>query len=275
MPPAFQADSTARVESGARVGRGASIGPFAVIHSGAEIGENVSIGSHSVIWDGAVIGANTRVFPHCSLGGEPQDKKYRGEKTRLVVGENNVIREFCFFNRGTGEGGETRVGDGNWLMAYVHIAHDCVVGDGATIANAVQIAGHAEVGDGAVLGGGVLVHQFARVGRGAMVGGGEKIRMDIPPCALYAEGRVGVNAEGMRRAGFSEEDIAAVKSAYRILYRAGLSLEEAREKIRRMADGEEGEEGGMKDGKGAEVVRDLAEFLAATQRGVARPSRRS
>ena len=267
MPPAFQADPTARIGEGARLGRGAVIGPFAVIHGGAEIGENVSIGAHSVIWDGAVIGANTRVFPHCSLGGEPQDKKYRGEKTRLVVGENNVIREFCFFNRGTAAAGETRIGDDNWVMAYVHIAHDCAVGDGAIVANAVQIAGHAEIGDGAVLGGGALVHQFARVGRGAMVGGGEKVRMDIPPRALCAEGSISVNVEGMRRAGFSEADIAVVKSAYRVLYRSGLGLEAAREKILRLA-------GAAQSRRGAAAAREVAEFLTATRRGIARPARR-
>ena len=265
--PALKVHQTALVEEGAALGRGVEVGPYAVIHRGAQIGENVRIGSHCVIWDGAVIGANTQVYPHCSLGGDPQDKKYRGEKTRLVIGENNVIREFCFFNRGTAASGETRVGDNNWLMAYVHIAHDCVVGGGVTVANAVQIAGHAEVGDGAVLGGGVLIHQFSRVGRGAMVGGGETVRMDIPPFALYAEGKAGVNVEGMRRAGFSQADIAEMKSAFRRLYRAGLTLEQAREKIQESA--------AALTGKGGEAVKNLADFLAVAGRGIARPSRRS
>ena len=264
---ALKVHHTALVEEGAALGRGVEIGPYAVVHRGAEIGENVRIGTHCVIWDGAVIGANTQVYPHCSLGGDPQDKKYRGEKTRLVIGENNVIREFCFFNRGTTASGETRVGDNNWLMAYVHIAHDCVVGSGATVANAVQIAGHAEVGDGAVLGGGVLIHQFSRVGRGTMVGGGETVRMDIPPFALYAEGKVGVNAEGMRRAGFSQADIAEMKNAFRRLYRAGLTLEQARENIQESA--------AALGGKGGEAVKHLADFLAVAGRGIVRPSRRS
>lgn len=270
MSSDYQADPTARIGQGAVIGRGADIGPCAVVHDGAELGENVVVGAHSVIWEGTILGANTRVFPFCSLGGEPQDKKYRGEKTRLVVGQNNVIREYCFFNRGTAAAGETRVGDGCWLMAYVHIAHDCVVGDGVTIANAAQLGGHAQVGDGAVLGGGALLHQFARVGRGAMVGGGEKIRMDIPPFALSAEGRVGVNAEGMRRAGFAPADIDLMKSAFRVLYRADLPLEEARKKIRALA------EDAAADGneKAADALRELAEFLTTSGRGLTRPAPR-
>lgn len=262
----YKADPSARIEAGAKIGRNADIGPFAVIHGGADIGENVRIGAHSIVWGGTVIGANTKVSTHCSLGADPQDKKYRGEKTRLLIGENNVIREFCFFNRGAAAEGETRIGDGNWLMAFVHIAHDCVVGDNTTIANAAQIAGHARIGDGAVLSGGVLVHQFSRVGRGAMVGGGEKIRMDIPPFALSAEGAVAVNAEGMRRAGFSDADIAAMRGAFRDLYRAGLSLEDARNKIREAAE--------SIAGKGGEALGCLADFLSEPGRGIIRPTRR-
>ena len=261
---------TALVEKGAELGADVEVGEFALVRRGAVLGDRVSIGAHSVVCGGTVIGAGSRIFSHCSMGAEPQDKKYKGEETRLVLGENNVVREFCFFNRGTAAGGETRVGDGNWIMAYVHLAHDCVLGDDATVANAAQIAGHAEIGDGAVLGGGVLVHQFSRVGRGAMIGGGEKIRMDIPPYALLAEGRVGVNAEGMRRAGFSESDIAEVKAAFRDLYRAGLSLDQAREKIRKSA-------GDMKkkSGKGGRALSALAEFLSVPGRGIVRPSRRN
>ena len=274
MSAAVKVDETARIEKGAALGRGAEVGPYAVIHRGAEIGENVRIGAHCVIWGGTVIGANTQVHSHCSLGADPQDKKYHGETARLVIGENNVIREFCFFNRGTAASGETRIGDDNWLMAYVHIAHDCVVGNGVTVANAAQIAGHAEIGDGVVLSGGVLVHQFSRIGRGAMVGGGEKVRMDIPPFALYAEGKVGVNAEGMRRAGFSPEAIAEVKSAFRRLYRAGLTLEEAREQIRDSANAL-AEQGGERGENGWEAVKNLADFLSVDGRGIIRPSRRS
>ena len=262
----FKADPSARIEKGADIGRGADIGPGAVVRGGAILGENVFVGAHSVISGETSIGAGTRVFPHCALGGEPQDKKYRGEKTRLVIGENNVIREFCFFNRGTAAAGETRIGDDNWLMAYVHIAHDCVVGSNVTVSNAAQIAGHAEIGDGAVLSGGVLAHQFSRIGAGAMVGGGEKVRMDIPPFALYAEGTVGVNEVGLRRSGFADDDIAKVKSAFRILYREGLTLEQATAKIAQAAAGE--------NGKGGQALKQLADFLSVAGRGIVRPSRR-
>ena len=262
---------TALIEKGAELGEDVELGEFAVVRGGARLGDRVAVGAHSVICDGTVVGAGTRIFSHCSMGAEPQDKKFRGEETGLLIGENNVIREFCFFNRGTAADGATRVGDGNWIMGYVHVAHDCRVGDGATIANAVQIAGHVEIGDGAALGGGVLIHQFSRVGRGAMVGGGEKIRMDVPPFALCAEGRVGVNAEGMRRAGFSAADIAAVKAAFRDLYRAGLPLEEAREKILKASRARKGGVGA----RGRRALADLAKFLSVAGRGIVRPSRRN
>ena len=178
-----------------------------------------------------------RVFPFCSLGGEPQDKKYRGEKTALTVGDNNTIREYCFFNRGTvGGGGATKIGDNNWIMGYTHLAHDCVLGGGAIVANGAQFAGHVEVGDGAVIGGGALFHQFLRIGARAMVGGGEAVRQDIPPFAMSARGAVGVNAEGMRRAGFGARARAQIQKAYRILYLANLPLEESRRQIAEMLD---------------------------------------
>ena len=256
--------STARVSRHAELGEDVVVGPAAIVEGGAQIAEGARVGAFSIIWASTVVGENTRVYPHCSLGGEPQDKKYAGEPSRLVVGANNTIREFCFFNRGTeGGGGETRIGDDNWLMAYVHIAHDCVVGSRTTIANAVQVAGHAIVGDDAVLGGGTLVHQFSRVGRGAMVGGGERVRADIPPFALCGEGKMGVNAEGMRRGGFSAEDIALVKSAHRDLYRANLPLNAARAKIADSA--------AKATGKGKEALEALLEFLAIEGRGIARP----
>ena len=232
-----------QIAAGAQVSREAIladdvvVGPGAIVEGGCTVGGGSSIGAHSILWEGTRLGRGNRVFPFCSLGGEPQDKKYRGEKTALTVGDNNTIREYCFFNRGTvGGGGATKIGDNNWIMGYTHLAHDCVLGGGAIVANGAQFAGHVEVGDGAVIGGGALFHQFLRIGARAMVGGGEAVRQDIPPFAMSARGAVGVNAEGMRRAGFGARARAQIQKAYRILYLAGLSLEESRRQIAEMLD---------------------------------------
>ena len=187
-----------QIAAGAQVSREAIladdvvVGPGAIVEGGCTVGGGSSIGAHSILWEGTRLGRGNRVFPFCSLGGEPQDKKYRGEKTALTVGDNNTIREYCFFNRGTvGGGGATKIGDNNWIMGYTHLAHDCVLGGGAIVANGAQFAGHVEVGDGAVIGGGALFHQFLRIGARAMVGGGEAVRQDIPPFAMSARGAVG------------------------------------------------------------------------------------
>ena len=229
VSPAAQVDKTARLAANVTVEPGACVG------ANCQIGEGTTIGRNSIVWSGTKIGANNRVFPFCSLGGEPQDKKYAGEDAPLVIGDNNTIREYCFFNKGTAASGGTRVGNGNWIMAYVHVAHDCVVGDGVVVANTAQLAGHVEVEDGAVLGGGSLYHQFVRVGALAMVGGGEALRHDIPPYCLCGEGSVGVNVEGMRRAGFAAAAIEQTRRAYRLLYRSGLPLQEARAQIEALA----------------------------------------
>ena len=171
------------------------------------------------------------------FGRRAAGQKISRRKTALTVGDNNTIREYCFFNRGTvGGGGATKIGDNNWIMGYTHLAHDCVLGGGAIVANGAQFAGHVEVGDGAVIGGGALFHQFLRIGARAMVGGGEAVRQDIPPFAMSARGAVGVNAEGMRRAGFGARARAQIQKAYRILYLANLPLEESRRQIAEMLD---------------------------------------
>ncbi|MGI9298389.1 MAG: acyl-ACP--UDP-N-acetylglucosamine O-acyltransferase [Gammaproteobacteria bacterium] len=256
----------AQVSGGARLAADVVVGPGAVIEEDCEIGGGSEIGAYSIIWRGARIGERNRIFPFCSLGGEPQDKKFRGEESRLIIGDDNTIREYCFFNRGTSGGGfETRVGNGNWIMGYVHLAHDCIVGDGTTIANGAQFAGHAEVGGGAVIGGGALFHQFRRVGALAMVGGGERVRQDIPPFALAARGVVGVNGEGMRRAGFDGDAVGGIKEAFRVLYSAGLPLAAARETVAEMA-------AAAKNGRG-ESLRTLADFLALDNLELIRPAR--
>lgn len=257
----------AQVSADARLAEDVAVGPGAVIEGGCEIGPGSEIGAYSIIWRGTRVGRNNRIFPFCSLGGEPQDKKFRGEESALVVGDGNVIREYCFFNRGTkGGGGETRIGNGNWIMAYVHAAHDCCLEDGIVAANGAQFAGHVFVGGGAVIGGGALFHQFRRIGAGAMVGGGERVRQDVPPYALAAGGLVGVNAEGMRRAGLGKRAVLRMKEAFRILYRSGLPLSSAREKIKTMSAAEE-------DAAAAGALKKLAGFLALENLELIRPGR--
>lgn len=260
----------ARISPGAQVSADAvladdvEVRPGAVVEGGCSVGAGSSIGAHSVIWSGARIGKNNRIFPFCSIGGEPQDKKFQGEDSALIIGDGNTIREYCFINRGTaGGGGETRIGGNNWIMGYVHVAHDCILGNNAIIANCAQFAGHVSVGDGAVIGGGSLFHQFRRIGALAMVGGGESVRLDVPPFALTGRGVVGVNAEGLRRGGFDAAAIARVKAAYKILYQSDLALDEARSRIAAMAE---------EDGGGALAL--LRDFLATDDLQLIRPSRR-
>ena len=228
-------DESAAVAKDCHIASSAVIGKGAIVESGAIVGGGCDIGAYSIIWGGAQLGDNNRVFPFCSLGGEPQDKKYRGEQTKMIVGDGNIFREYCIINSGTeGGGGKTTIGNNNLLMAYSHLAHDCILGSGAIIANAAQIAGHVTIGDNVVIGGGALVQQFARIGSGAMIGGGEKIRLDIPPFAWCAEGVVAVNRVGLTRHGASEETITAIRRAYRILYRSGISLAEAADQIKEL-----------------------------------------
>ena len=219
--------ASASVDAKAHLADDAVIEAGACVEADCTIGAQTVIGRNSIIWRGTTMGANNRIFPFCSIGGEPQDKKYAGEDAALVIGDNNTIREYVSINKGTAASGVTRIGSRNWIMSYVHIAHDCEIGDDVIIANSVQIAGHVSVGNQAVLGGGSLFHQFRRIGQGAMVGGGEAVRLDVPPYAWCAEGVVNVNREGMRRNGFSAEDIDLISRAYKILYRGGKHLSAA------------------------------------------------
>jgi UDP-N-acetylglucosamine acyltransferase len=197
-----------------------------------QIGQGTSIGAHCVIEGRTVIGRDNRIFQFSSIGAIPQDKKYAGEPCELHIGDRNTIREFCTFNIGSpGGGGLTRIGHDNWIMAYVHVAHDCMVGDHTIMANATQLGGHVHVGDWVILGGLTGVHQFVRIGAHAMAGFQTRLSQDVPPF-VNAVGNPasaqGINAEGLRRRGFSDERIAAVKRMYRLLYRQGLSLADAR-----------------------------------------------
>jgi len=250
---------TALVDAGARLGENVVVGPYAVIGAGVEIGAGTHIGAHAVIEGPTMIGRDNRIFPFVSLGAAPQDKKYGGEPTRLEIGDRNTIREFCTFNRGTAQdAGVTRVGDDNWIMAYVHLAHDCQVGDHTIFANNAQLAGHVHVGDWAILGGFTVVHQFVRLGAHCITGMGTILLQDVPPY-VTANGNPaaphGINSEGLRRRGFAAESIAAIKRAYKTLYRSGLKLDEAVAAIA---------------AEQREELASLTDFLAAPGRGIIR-----
>jgi UDP-N-acetylglucosamine acyltransferase len=231
---------TAIVDPQAEVADDVTIGPYAIIGPQVRIGPGTSVGAHATIGGRTTIGARNRIFAHAALGGEPQDKKYCGEDTELVIGDDNTIREFCTFNTGTVQGGGvTRVGSDNWVMAYVHVAHDVVVGNHCIFANNASLAGHAVVGDWVILGGLTGVHQFVRIGAHAMTGGASLLLQDLPPfviCQGNPAAPHGLNSEGLKRRGFSPEAIAVLRRAYKVIYREGLTAAEATAAIGRLAD---------------------------------------
>jgi UDP-N-acetylglucosamine acyltransferase len=223
--------ASAIVSSTASVHEQATIGPYAVVGDNVEIGAGTRVEAHAVIQGPTVIGEDNRIFQFASIGGDPQDKKYAGESTMLRIGDRNTIRESCTINRGTAQDrGETTIGDDNWIMAYAHIAHDCVVGNNTIFANNASIAGHVHVGEWAILGGFTTAHQFCHIGAHAMTSMFTYITKDIPAYVVVS-GRPatprGVNAEGLRRRGFSAGQIRNIRDAYRVLYRQGLKLDEA------------------------------------------------
>ena len=230
-----QIHPSALVDPAAELAADVQVGPYTVIGPHVRIGAGTTIGAHCVIDGHTRLGAGNRIFPFASLGAAPQDKKYAGEPTRLEIGDGNTIREFVTINTGTvQDAGVTRVGHHNWIMAYVHIAHDCQLGDHIILANAVQLAGHVQLGDWVFLGGLTGVHQFGRVGAHAMTAFQTRLAQDVPPFVTAggnpAEAQ-SINAEGLRRRGFSAERIALVKQMYRLLYRKGLTLDAARQQI--------------------------------------------
>ncbi len=226
---------TALVDAGAQLGEDVEIAAYALIGPDVRIGEGTRVGPHSVIEGHTTIGRGNRIFQACSIGSPPQDKKYAGEPTRLEIGDGNTIREFCTINLGTvQDAGVTRVGDDNWIMAYVHIAHDCQVGSHTIMANLTQLAGHVHLGDWVVVGGMSGLHQFVRVGAHAMIGFQTRMAQDLPPFVTAAGNPAeaqGINAEGLRRRGFAAERIEASKRMYRTLYRQSLTLDEATQQI--------------------------------------------
>ena len=252
---------TAIIDPKAELDSSVKVGAYTIIGPNVQIGAGSEIGPHAVIEGHTTIGENNRIFQFASLGAIPQDKKYRGEPTRLIIGNGNTIREFTTFNLGTVTGiGETRIGDDNWIMAYCHLAHDCVIGSHTIFANNASLAGHVTIGDYVILGGYTLVFQFCQIGNYAMTAFAAGVHKDVPPyfmAAGYRAEPAGINSEGMRRNGFTPEQIANVKNAYKTLYRQGLPYEEARSQI----------------AQAAETVPELAvlrDFLADSQRSIIR-----
>jgi UDP-N-acetylglucosamine acyltransferase len=230
---------TAIVSSQAEIGAGVTIGPYSIVGERVCIGDGTTIGPHVVIKGPTTIGPGNRILQFASIGEDPQDKKYAGEDTRLEIGARNLVREYCTINRGTAQdAGVTRVGDDNWLMSYTHIAHDCQVGNHVIMSNNATLAGHVHVEDHAILSGFTAVHQFCRIGAHSFVGGLAGVTRDVLPFMLVAgqppEPR-GINQEGLKRRGFTPEQLRNLKEAYRLLYRSGLRLAEAREELARLA----------------------------------------
>lgn len=256
---------TAIVADGARIDPSVTVGPYTVIGPQVVIGPGSTVGPHCVIEGRTTIGADNRIFQFVSLGAAPQDKKYAGEDTELVIGDRNTIREFCTFNLGTAQDkGVTTLGNDNWIMAYVHIAHDCVVGNQTILANNATLAGHVEVADQAIIGGLTGIHQFVKVGAHVMAGFASHISQDVPPFMMVDGNPLsvrGLNLEGLRRRGFSAERVAVIKQMHRLLYRQGLTLDAARAAIADLPVAH------------PEATADVAlvlDFLANSRRGIAR-----
>lgn len=257
--------ATAVVDPKAKIDSSVEIGAFAVIGPHVEIGAGSHIGPHTVVEGHTTIGRNNRIFQFASIGAAPQDKKYAGEPTQLIIGDDNTIREFVTINLGTTQdGGITRLGNNNWIMAYVHIAHDCLLGDNIILANNATLAGHVHLEDWVFLGGFTTVHQFCHIGAHAMTAFTAAVSQDVPPFVTAAGNRAapaGINSEGLRRRGFTSDQIAAIKRAYRTIYRAGLPLEEAKAALK---------EEEQKSPDAAEHLRRLREFIEASPRGIIR-----
>lgn len=253
--------SSAIVHPQARLGANVSIGAYSVIGEHVEIGDATRVGPHVVIEGRTRIGRDNRIFQFCSLGAVPQDKKYNGEPTRLEIGDGNTIREFCTLNCGTvQDAGVTRLGDDNWIMAYVHVAHDCLIGNHTIFANNAQLAGHVHIGDYAILGGFTGVHQFVRVGAHSFTAIATVLVHDLPPYVMAAGDTAkpyGINAEGLRRRDYSPAALAGIKRAYKTLYKSGLTLDQARAALAEQA-------------RTRPEISLLVDFLQGSTRGIVR-----
>jgi UDP-N-acetylglucosamine acyltransferase len=254
-------DARAIVSPQAQLAEDVSVGPFSIVGPGVQIGPRTLIGPHAVVTGPTTIGADNRIFQFASIGDAPQDKKYQGEPTRLEIGDRNVFRESCTINRGTThDKGVTRIGNDNLFMAFSHVAHDCVVGSNTVFANCAALGGHVEIGDWAILGGLTAVHQFARIGAHAFLGGGAIVSRDVPPYVMVAGNPAvphAVNAEGLKRRGFSEEQIKNIREAYRILYRSELKLADALARLAPLAQTQP-------------EIRVFADFVQSSTRSIVR-----
>ncbi len=252
---------TAIVDTKAELDSSVEVGAYSVIGAGVKVGSDTRIGSHVVLKGPTTIGKNNQIFQFSSLGEQPQDKKYKDEPTRLEIGDNNTIREFCTFNRGTAQDkGVTKIGNDNWIMAYVHIAHDCTIGNNTIFANNSSLAGHVDVHDYAILGGFTLIHQFCKIGAHVITAVNTVVFKDIPPyvtAAGYDAKPHGINAEGLKRRGYTPETITQIKRAYKAMYRNGLTLEEAKVELATMQ-------------KSCNEIALLTDFLNASTRGIVR-----
>lgn len=252
---------TAVVAEGAVLGPGVEVGPYAIVGERVRIGAGTTVGAHAVIEGNTSIGESNRIFPFASIGLVPQDLKYRGEDSTLVIGSRNIIREFTTLHPGTAGGGMiTRVGDGNLLMNYTHIAHDCLLGDGNILANGAQLGGHVVIESSVVVGALVGVHQFVRIGESALLGAGSMVSQDVPPFCNATGDRArlhGLNTVGLKRRGFSAEQISTLKRAYRILFQSRLTAAAAVKRVR-------------EELPAVPEVERLAAFIEASQRGVCR-----
>ena len=257
----MSAHPTAIVAPGAQIDPSAEIGPYVIIGPRVKIGPGTVIGPHTVVDGNTTIGAKNRIFHHASVGAPPQDLKYHGEDTQLVIGDENQIREFTTLHTGTvGGGGVTKVGNKNLFMAYTHVAHDCIIGNGNIFPNAATLAGHVEIGDFVHLGALAAVHQFTRIGDHAFIAGGAMVVMDVPPFCMAQGDRAelaGINQVGLKRHGYSDEQVGRVKDAYRILFRSKMGLNEALSQLRE----------GM--GQHPEIAL-LLEFITNSKRGITR-----
>ena len=253
--------STAIVAKGAQLHASVEVGPYAIIGAQVKIGAGTSIGAHTVIDGDTTIGERNRIFHLASIGAPPQDLKYAGENTKLVIGDDNQIREFTTLHTGTaGGGGVTRIGNKNLFMAYAHVAHDCIVGNGCVLANAATLAGHVEVGDHCTLGGLSAVHQFSRIGKHAFLAGGTMAVMDVPPYCIAQGDRAelaGPNAVGLKRHGYTDEQQTRIKDAYRVLFRSKMGLNEALSQLQ------------AEMGQHPEIAL-LLEFITNSKRGITR-----
>jgi UDP-N-acetylglucosamine acyltransferase len=252
---------TALVEPGAELGAGVTVGAFSVVGAQVRVGAGTEIGAHVVLAGRTTLGARNRIFPYASVGAIAQDRKYGGEPTTTTIGDDNVFREYVSVHAGTAQDrADTAIGNGNWFLAYTHVAHDCVVGNHTTFSNNAQIAGHVHIDDWVVMGAYAGVHQFGRVGAHAMVAAGAIVLQDVPPYMTvqgYPATPHGPNSEGLRRRGFTPEQLLAVRRAYKVLYRQGLTLDDARAQIALAA-------------ADAPVLQPLVDFLAVPGRGIVR-----